>query len=78
MVFLIMFNKAWTDEGEIRFSPFKFKLPKRPRPAWDFQYVIHNAAEPQPKRGTAILAVRTGRMPVPPGAWKIFAAREEA
>jgi hypothetical protein len=45
MVFLIMFNKAWTGEDEIRFSLFKFKLPKRPRPAWDFQYVIHRVAE---------------------------------
>lgn len=27
--------------SEIRFSLFKFKVPRRPRPAWDFQYVIH-------------------------------------
>ena len=41
MVFIIMFDRAWTEEDEIRFSLFKFKLPRKPRPAWDFQYVIH-------------------------------------
>lgn len=45
MVFLIMFNKAWSEEDEIRFSLFKFKLPRLPRPAWDFQYVVHKATE---------------------------------
>ena len=45
MVFLIMFNKAWTEEDEIRLSLFKFKLPKLQRPAWDFQYVIHKVTE---------------------------------
>jgi len=45
MVFLIMFNKTWTDEDEIRFSIFKFKLPQLQRPAWDFQYVIHRVAQ---------------------------------
>jgi hypothetical protein len=45
MVFQIMFNKAWSEEDEIRLSLFKFKLPKLPRPAWDFQYVVHKAAE---------------------------------
>lgn len=45
MVLLIMFDRAYTAEDEIRFSLFKFKLPKRPRPAWDFQYVIHRVAE---------------------------------
>jgi hypothetical protein len=42
MVFMLMFNKAYTAEDEIRFSLFKFKLPRFPRPAWDFQYVIRN------------------------------------
>lgn len=41
MVFMLMFDKVWTETDEIRFSLFKFKLPKHPRPAWDFQYVIH-------------------------------------
>lgn len=40
MVFLLMFSKAYTEEDEIRFSLFKFKLPRFPRPAWDFQYVL--------------------------------------
>jgi hypothetical protein len=40
MVFLLMFNTLHTEDDEMRFSFFKFKLPKRKRPAWDFQYVI--------------------------------------
>lgn len=27
---------------------FKFKVPRRPRPAWDFQYVIHKVEEGRP------------------------------
>lgn len=45
MVFILMFNKMLTDEDEIRFSLFKFKLPRVPRPAWDFQYVIRQMQE---------------------------------
>jgi hypothetical protein len=45
MVFQIMFNKAWTEEDEVRFSLFKFKMPQLPRPAWDFQYAVHKVAE---------------------------------
>jgi hypothetical protein len=41
MTLILMFDRGHTPEDEIRFSLFKFKLPKRPRPAWDFQYVIH-------------------------------------
>jgi len=41
MVFLIMFDKDYNREEEVRFSLFKFKLPRLPRPAWDFQFVIH-------------------------------------
>lgn len=41
MVFILMFNTSFTKKDEIRFSLFKFKLNKFPRPAWDFQYVIH-------------------------------------
>jgi hypothetical protein len=40
MVFILMVDKMYTAEDEIRFSLFKFKLPRFPRPAWDFQYVI--------------------------------------
>jgi len=41
MVFILMFDRMHSAEDEIRFSLFKFKVPRRPRPAWDFQYVIH-------------------------------------
>jgi hypothetical protein len=40
MVLILMFNKNCAEEDEIRFSLFKFKVPRFPRPAWDFQYVI--------------------------------------
>jgi hypothetical protein len=45
MVLMLMFNKIYTEEDEIRFSLFKFKLPRFPRPAWDFQYVIRGIQE---------------------------------
>ncbi len=45
MVFIIMFDRAHTVEDEVRFSLFKFKLPVKPRPAWDFQYAIHRVEE---------------------------------
>ncbi len=45
MVFILMFNKTFTQDDQIRFSLFKFKVPKRPRPAWDFQYVINKLEE---------------------------------
>ena len=45
MVFMLMFNKMYSDEDEIRFSLFKFKLRRFPRPAWDFQYVIRKVEE---------------------------------
>lgn len=41
MAFILMFDRMWTPEDEMRFSLFKFKIPRHPRPAWDFQYVIH-------------------------------------
>ncbi len=41
MTLLLMFDKMFSAEDEIRFSLFKFKVPRHPRPAWDFQYVIH-------------------------------------
>jgi hypothetical protein len=40
MVFLLMFDRMYSETDEIRFSLFKFKLPRFPRPAWDFQYVL--------------------------------------
>jgi len=45
MVFILMFDKIHSLEDEIRFSLFKFKVPRHPRPAWDFQYVIHRVQE---------------------------------
>jgi hypothetical protein len=47
MVFILMFNKTFTHDDQIRFSLFKFKVPKHPRPAWDFQYVINKVKEDQ-------------------------------
>jgi hypothetical protein len=41
MTFILMFDRAHTAVDEVRFSIFKFKLPGKRRPAWDFQYVIH-------------------------------------
>ncbi|MEW6157963.1 MAG: hypothetical protein AB1813_11055 [Verrucomicrobiota bacterium] len=41
MVLILMFDRMHSVQDEIRFSLFKFKVPRRPRPAWDFQYVIH-------------------------------------
>jgi hypothetical protein len=40
MVFQLMFDKMYSEDDEVRFSLFKFKLPRFPRPAWDFQYVL--------------------------------------
>lgn len=45
MVFILMFNKMYSAEDEIRFSLFKFKLRRFSRPAWDFQYVIRKIDE---------------------------------
>lgn len=47
MVFMLMFDRMHSEDDEIRFSIFKFKLDKHPRPAWDFQYVIHQVRENQ-------------------------------
>jgi hypothetical protein len=41
MTLALLFDRACTGDDEIRFSLFKFKLPRAPRPAWDWQYVIH-------------------------------------
>ncbi len=48
MVFILMFDRMHRREDEIRFSLFKFKVPRRPRPAWDFQYVIHQVEAGRP------------------------------
>ncbi|MCA9099343.1 MAG: hypothetical protein KDA36_13195, partial [Planctomycetaceae bacterium] len=41
MTLILMFDRDYSPEDEIRFSLFKYKVPKHPRPAWDFQYVVH-------------------------------------
>ncbi|MBL7188889.1 MAG: hypothetical protein ISS70_21390 [Phycisphaerae bacterium] len=41
MVLILMFNKTFSQDDQIRFSLFKFKVPRYPRPAWDFQYVVN-------------------------------------
>ncbi len=41
MTFILMFDRLVTAADQIRFSLYKFKLPKHPRPAWDFQYVVN-------------------------------------
>jgi len=48
MVLILMFDRLHGAEDEIRFSLFKFKVPRRPRPAWDFQYVIHQVEAGRP------------------------------
>lgn len=46
MAFMLMFDRGYSDDDEIRFSLFKFKVQGEQRkPAWDFQYVIHNIEE---------------------------------
>jgi hypothetical protein len=44
LVYQVMFDQTWSPEGEIRFTQFHYKLkkdPANPKPALDFQYVIH-------------------------------------
>jgi hypothetical protein len=48
MVFILMFDRMHSEQDEIRFSLFKFKVRRRPCPAWDFQYVIHKVEEGRP------------------------------
>lgn len=48
MVFILMFDRMHSVQDEIRFSLFKFKVPRRPRPAWDFQYAIHKVESGRP------------------------------
>jgi hypothetical protein len=42
MTLMLMFDRTYTEEDEMRFSLFKFKVNEQVRrPAWYFQYVIH-------------------------------------
>jgi hypothetical protein len=45
MVYMLMFDRMYSPVDEVRFSLFKFKLKNFPRPAWDFQYVIHRVEQ---------------------------------
>jgi hypothetical protein len=47
MTLIMMFDKSYHPRDEIRFSLFKFKIPKFPRPAVDWQYVIHKVESGQ-------------------------------
>ncbi len=43
MTLILMFDRMYSEREQIRFSLYKFKLDKYPRPAWDFQYAINQA-----------------------------------
>ena len=47
MTLILMFDRLHSQRDEIRFSLYQFKLPRRARPAWDFQYVIHRVQTDQ-------------------------------
>ena len=47
MTLMMMFDKGYNPRDEVRFSLFKFKIPKFPRPAFDWQYVIHKVEADQ-------------------------------
>ena len=42
MTLILMFDRMYSEREQVRFSLYKFKLNRYPRPAWDFQYVINN------------------------------------
>ena len=46
MTLMLMFDRTHSEDDEIRFSIFKFKVnEEQQKPAWDFQYVIHRVEE---------------------------------
>ena len=47
MTLILMFDRMHSARDQIRFSLYKFKLPRFPRPAWDFQYVINHVESNQ-------------------------------
>ncbi|MBI3839190.1 MAG: hypothetical protein HY288_14820 [Planctomycetia bacterium] len=65
MTLIMMFDKSYNPRDEIRFSLFKFKIPKFPRPAFDWQYVIHKVEAGQEYGFRARMA------------WKQFASAED-
>ena len=42
MVFMLMFDQAPRRRGRDSFQPVQVQAHKLPRPAWDWQYVIHH------------------------------------
>jgi len=65
MTLILMFDRLHSERDQIRFSLYKFKLPRHPRPAWDFQYVI-NKVEADTEYGFR------GRL-----VWKKFGSAED-
>ncbi|MCA9213800.1 MAG: hypothetical protein KDB27_12085 [Planctomycetales bacterium] len=65
MTLILMFDRLYSERDQIRFSLYKFKLSKHPRPAWDFQYVI-NKVESGAQYGFR------GRL-----VWKKFESRQD-
>ncbi len=47
MTLILMFDRMYSERDQIRFSLYKFKLNRYPRPAWDFQYVINRVESGQ-------------------------------
>lgn len=45
MVYIIMFDKLYSSEDEIRFAVARWKLPDDPRPAWDWAYVAKDVVD---------------------------------
>jgi hypothetical protein len=41
MTLILILDRMYNEREQVRFSLYKFKLNKHPRPAWDFQYVIN-------------------------------------
>ena len=49
MMLMLMFDRTYSEEDEMRLSLFKFKVNEQVRrPAWDFQYVIHRVETGKP------------------------------
>lgn len=65
MTLILMFDRLYSEQDQIRFSLFKFKVPKHPRPAWDFQYVINQVQ-------TGVEYGFRGRL-----VWKKFVSQED-
>ncbi len=50
MMFQVMFNKAFSARDEMRLTMFKYAIkadPSNPKPAWDWQFVVHHVVSGQ-------------------------------